>query len=51
MKKPMEIKSPKEDKSKTDYPNWFDRNKFKNFLAIIDSNKSNYKSKIQVHWH
>ena len=51
IKKPMEIKSPKEDKNTTDYPNWFDRNKFKNFLAIIDSNKSNYKSKIQVYWH
>ena len=42
----MEIKSPKEDKNTTDYPNWFDRNKFKNFLAIIDSNKFNYKSRI-----
>ena len=29
MKKPMEIKSPKEDKNTTQYPNWFDRNKFK----------------------
>ena len=29
MKKPMEIKSPKEDKNTTYYPNWFDRNKFK----------------------
>ena len=47
----MEIKSPKEDRNKTDYPNWFDRNTFKNVLAIIDSNKSNYKSKIQVHRH
>ena len=46
IKKPMEIKSPKEDKNTTDYPNWFDRNKFKNFLAIIDSNKFNYKSRI-----
>ena len=27
-------------------PNWFDRNKFKKFLAIIDSNKFNYKNKI-----
>ena len=26
--------------------NWFDRNKFKNILAIIDSNKFNYKNKI-----
>ena len=28
------------------YPNWFDRNKFKNILAIIDSNKFNYRQKI-----
>ena len=28
------------------YPNWFNKNKFKNFLAIIDSNKFNYKHKI-----
>ena len=28
------------------YPNWFDRNKFKKLLAIIDSNKFNYKNKI-----
>ena len=33
---------PKEIKS----PNWFDKNKFKNFLAIIDSNEFNYKNKI-----
>ena len=42
----MEIKSPKEHKNTTDYPNWFDRNKFKKVLAIIDSIKFNYKSKI-----
>ena len=42
----MEIKSPKEDKNTTDYPNWFDRNKFKKILSIIDSNKFNYKNKI-----
>ena len=30
----------------TDYPNWFDRNKFKKVLAIIDSHKYNYKNKI-----
>ena len=29
-----------------DYPNWFDRNKFEKILAIIDSNKFNYKNKI-----
>ena len=28
------------------YPNQFDRNKFKKDLAIIDSNKFNYKNKI-----
>ena len=42
----MEIKSPKEDINTTDYPNWFDKNKFKKMLAIIDSNKFNYKNKI-----
>ena len=42
----MEIKSPKEDKNMTDYPNWFDRNRFKKILAIIDCNKFNYKNKI-----
>ena len=42
----MEIKNPKEDKNMTDYPNWFDRNKFEKMLAIIDSNKFNYKNKI-----
>ena len=31
----------------TDYsPNWFERNKFKKIIAIIDSNKFNYKSEI-----
>ena len=41
----IEIKSPEEDKNSTDhYPNWFDRNKFEEFLAIIDSNKFNYKN-------
>ena len=28
------------------YPNWFDKNEFKNILAIIDSNKFNYRHKI-----
>ena len=28
------------------YPNWFDKNKFENILAIIDSSKFNYKNKI-----
>ena len=42
----MEIKIAKEDENRTDYPNRFDRNKFKKILAIIDSNKFNYKNKI-----
>ena len=47
IEKPIEIKSPEEDKNTTDsYPNWFDKNKFKNILAIIDSNKFNYRHKI-----
>ena len=47
IEKPIEIISPKEDKNLTDhYPNWFDRNKFEKLLAIIDSNKFNYKNKI-----
>ena len=47
IKKTKEIKSPKEDKNTTDYyPNWFDKNKLKKILAIIDSNKSNHKNKI-----
>ena len=42
----MEIKSFKEDKNMADnYLNWFDKNRFKNILAIIDSNKFNYKNK------
>ena len=28
------------------YPNWFEKNKFKNILAIIDSNKFSHKNKI-----
>ena len=27
------------------YPNWFDKNKFKKFLAIIDGNKFNFRHK------
>ena len=47
IEKPIKIQSPKEDKNMTDdYPNWFDRNKFEKILAIIDSNKFNYKNKI-----
>ena len=36
------IEEPKEIKS----PNWLDKNEFKEILAIIDSNKFNYKNKI-----
>ena len=47
IKESIEIKSLEEDKNATDsYPNWFDKNKFKNILAIIDSNKLNYRHKI-----
>ena len=47
IEKSKDIKSPKEDKNTTDYyPNLFDRNKLKKKLAIIDSNKFNYKNKI-----
>ena len=47
IEKPKEIKSPTEDKNTTDsYPNWFGKSKFKNILAIIDSNKFNYRHKI-----
>ena len=46
-KKPIEIKSFEEDINTTDtYPNWFDKNKFKNILAIIDTNKVNNRHKI-----
>ena len=44
IKKPNEIKSPNEDKNKTDYySNWFDKNKLKKVLAIIDSKKFSYE--------
>ena len=47
IQKPKEIKSPEEDKNATDsYPNLFNKNKFENILAIIDSNKFSYKNKI-----
>ena len=36
------IEEPKEIKS----PNWLDKNKFKEILTIIDSNKFGYKNKI-----
>ena len=38
----LTLNEPKEKKS----PNWTDRNKFKEILAIIDSNKFNYKNKL-----
>ena len=37
------IDEPKEIKS----PKWFDKNKFKEILAIIDSNEFNYKNLIK----
>ena len=47
VEQPIEKKSPVEDKNTKDhYPNWFDKNKFKEILAIIDSNKFTYKNKI-----
>ena len=47
MEKPKKIKRFEEDKNMTDsYPNWFDKNKFKNILAIIDSNKFDCRHKI-----
>ena len=47
IEKPKEIKSLEKDKNTTDcYPNWFDKNKCKNILAIIDSNTFSYRHKI-----
>ena len=46
MQKPKDIKSPEEGKYRTDsYPNWFDKNMFKNILAITESNKFSHKNK------
>ena len=36
----------KEDPKEIKSPNWIDKNKFKEILAIFDSNKFNYKNKI-----
>ena len=36
----IKIEEPKDIKS----PNWFDKNKFKEILAIIDSSEFNYKN-------
>ena len=47
IEKPKKIKSPEEDKNTTDYySNWFDQNKFKKILGIIDSRKFGYRNKI-----
>ena len=46
IKELIKIKSLEEDKNATNFPNWFDKNKFKNILAIINSNKFNYRHKI-----
>ena len=40
---PMEIKCPEKDENVTD---WYDKNKFKKILAIVNSNKFNRKNKI-----
>ena len=39
----IEIKSPKEDENAT---GWFDKNKFKKILAVVNSKKFNHKNKI-----
>ena len=44
IEKPKKIKSLEKDKNKTD---WFDRNKFKQIIVIIVSNKFNYRNKIR----
>ena len=36
----------KEEPKEIKDPNWIDKNKFKEILAIIDSNEFNYKNKI-----
>ena len=36
----------KEELKEIKSPSWFDKNKFKEILAIIDSNKFDYKHKI-----
>ena len=47
IEKSIGIKSTEEDKNTTgNYSNWFARNKFEKILAIIESNKFNYKNKI-----
>ena len=39
-------KTIKEEQKEIKSPNWLDKNKFKEILAIIDSNEFNYKNKI-----
>ena len=47
IKESIEVKSLEKDKNTTDYyPDLFDKNKIKNILAVIDSNKFSYKNKI-----
>ena len=46
IKELIKIKSLEEDKNTTSFPNWFDKNKFKNILAIINSNTFNYRHKV-----
>ena len=36
----------KEERKEIKTPNWFDKNKFKEILAITDNNEFNYKNKI-----
>ena len=42
IKELIKIKSLEEDKNATNFPNWFDKYKFKNILAIINSNTITY---------
>ena len=44
--KDANIKNLKQEPKEIKSPNWIDKNKFKEILAIIDSNKFNYKNKI-----
>ena len=47
IKESIKIKSFQKDKNVADsYLNWFDKNKFKTFLAVIDSNTFNCRHKI-----
>ena len=46
IKELTKIKSLEEDKNATNFSNWFDKNKFKNILAIINSNIFNNRGKI-----